>query len=107
MRRLGTVPALDGVRGLAVLLVMMVHLQLLMPYRQTGVRAVDGFIRGGYLGVDLFFVLSGFLITALLLDESNRRGTVRFGAFYIRRALRLLPALYVLLLAHYVYFRVE
>jgi peptidoglycan/LPS O-acetylase OafA/YrhL len=107
MRRLGAVPALDGVRGLAVLLVMIVHVQLLMPFRQTGVRFVDGFIQGGYLGVDLFFVLSGFLITALLLDESNRRGAVRFGRFYLRRALRLLPALYVLLLAHYVYFRIE
>ena len=107
LRPLGTVPALDGVRGLAVLLVMMVHLQLLMPYRQTGVRAIDGFIQGGYLGVDLFFVLSGFLITALLLDESDRRGSVRFGSFYLRRALRLLPALYVLLLAHYLYYRIE
>ncbi len=107
LRRLGTVPALDGVRGLAVLLVMMVHLQLLLPFEQTGVGWIDGFIRGGYLGVDLFFVLSGFLITALLLQETEERGgVIRYGAFYIRRALRLLPALYVLLAAYVVYVRV-
>jgi len=103
LRQLGTVPALDGLRGLAVLLVMMVHLQLLLPFEQTGIGAIDGFIRGGYLGVDLFFVLSGFLITALLLNEMGGTGWIRFGAFYIRRALRLLPALYVLLAAHVIY----
>jgi len=99
-RRLGVVPALDGVRGVAVLLVVVVHLKLLFPYGVTGWDSVDTFIDGGILGVDLFFVLSGFLITALLLRELDATNWVRFGAFYARRALRLLPALYLLLAVH-------
>ncbi len=75
-------PALDGLRGVAVLLVLAYHLGYSIP-------------RGGFVGVDVFFVLSGFLITTLLLDEFSRRGSIAFGAFYIRRGLRLLPALVV------------
>src|SRR5258705_8415033 len=71
------VPALDGVRGLAVLAVVLFH---------------GGHLRGGYLGVDLFFTLSGFLITSLLLAESRRTGGVSLGGFWARRAPRLLPA---------------
>ena len=77
--RLGHVPALDAVRGIAILLVLGVHAGRLLP--------------GGVLGVDLFFVLSGFLITSLLLGEWADTGRIAFGAFYRRRALRLLPAL--------------
>jgi peptidoglycan/LPS O-acetylase OafA/YrhL len=102
-RRLTLFPALDGVRGLAVLLVVVTHLQLLVPYEVTGIDWLDDIIEGSYLGVDLFFVLSGFLITSLLLDEVRGTGNLRFGAFYARRALRLLPALYVMLAAHAVY----
>src|SRR5437588_243135 len=85
MGRLGHVAALDGLRGVAILLVVSVHF--------TGVP------KGGGLGVDLFFVLSGFLITTLLLEERERDGRIRIRAFYERRARRLLPALAVLLLA--------
>jgi len=75
--------ALDGVRGVAVLLVVAYHLGL--PHSS----------RGGTIGVLMFFVLSGFLITTLLLRECDSTGTVRFSWFYARRALRLLPALAV------------
>jgi len=73
-------PALDGLRGAAVAAVVLFHLDRL---------------QGGFLGVDLFFVLSGFLITSLLLAESARRGRVDLGTFWARRARRLLPALWL------------
>ena len=73
-------PALDGVRALAVLAVLAFHGG--MPWA-----------RGGFLGVDAFFVLSGFLITSLLVAEWERTGTLSLGAFWARRARRLLPAL--------------
>ena len=75
---LGHVPALDGLRGLAVLGVVAFHV---------------GWIDGGYLGVDAFFVLSGFLITSLLLAEHDRRGRIALARFWGRRARRLLPAM--------------
>jgi peptidoglycan/LPS O-acetylase OafA/YrhL len=79
VRRLRHVPGLDGLRGIAILLVLLNH---------SGLK-----ILGGGLGVDLFFCLSGFLITALLLSEWSERGSISFTDFYRRRALRLLPAL--------------
>jgi peptidoglycan/LPS O-acetylase OafA/YrhL len=78
-------PALDGLRALAVLAVLAVHFPV-------------PFIDGGFLGVDLFFVLSGFLITTLLYVEWEETGTLRLGAFYGRRALRLFPGLAACLL---------
>lgn len=98
-RRLGHVPELDCVRGTALVLVVLAHLFIIWP-TWTFHRTFSG---GGFLGVDLFFVLSGFLITALLLEEESRRGFVRLGSFYWRRALRLLPALWLVLVAHLVY----
>ena len=82
---LGRRPGLDGLRGLAVLAVMAYH---------SGPRAL---FRGGFLGVDVFFVLSGFLVTAVLLQEYQQRGTFPIPRFYVRRALRLFPALLVML----------
>ena len=75
-------PQLDGVRALAVLSVVASHAQV----RQ---------LAGGGIGVDIFFVLSGFLITSLLIREKQASGTISFSAFYKRRAARLLPALVI------------
>ena len=76
------IPALDGLRGVAVAGVLAFH---------------AGLLPGGYLGVDLFFVLSGFLITSLLVAEHAREGRIRLGAFWARRARRLIPALFTAL----------
>jgi peptidoglycan/LPS O-acetylase OafA/YrhL/lysophospholipase L1-like esterase len=84
-RRRG-IPALDGVRAVAVALVLVDH------------GGIPG-VAGGFLGVDLFFVLSGFLITSLLLDEHSRTGWIGLAGFWTRRARRLLPALVVMVLA--------
>ncbi len=81
---LSYLPALDGVRALAVLGVMAFH-------------SAIPFLPAGFLGVDTFFVLSGFLITTLLLGEWRRRMTIRLGAFWARRARCLLPALFLVL----------
>ena len=86
--RLTHQPALDGLRGLAVAGVLLFH---------------GGHLSGGFLGVDAFFVLSGFLITSLLLAEARDRGGIALGAFWMRRARRLLPALTCVLLAVAVY----
>lgn len=82
------IPALDGLRGIAVALVLVFH---------------AGLVTGGYIGVDLFFVLSGFLITRLLLVEVDRSGRVDLRRFWLRRARRLLPALMLFLLVVAVY----
>ena len=71
--------ALDGLRGLALLGVLFFH--------------AGGALRGGYLGVDLFFVLSGYLITSLLLGEQQATGRIALWPFWVRRARRLFPAL--------------
>jgi peptidoglycan/LPS O-acetylase OafA/YrhL len=81
---LAHVPALDGLRAVAVSMVIAYHL---------GIAQVGG----GFLGVDLFFVLSGFLITTLLLREFAANGRIDLVSFWLRRARRLLPALFVLL----------
>ena len=77
-------PGLDGLRGIAVLAVIIYHADVSM-------------LVGGFLGVDVFFVLSGFLITALLIDELTHTNTVDRARFYMRRIRRLMPALFLVL----------
>jgi peptidoglycan/LPS O-acetylase OafA/YrhL len=84
--RKGYVGALDGVRAIAVALVVLFHL---------GLSAFTA----GFVGVDVFFVVSGFLITTLMLEERARTGRISLPAFWARRARRLLPALALLLVA--------
>lgn len=90
------IPQLDGLRGVAILLVVFAHAwNGVYPARNRLIgRVAVGVVSGGGLfGVRLFFVLSGFLITSILLREHERTGTVGLRAFYGRRARRLLPAL--------------
>src|SRR5829696_6585117 len=82
--RLSYSPGLDGLRAIAVVAVLLYHANLT-------------WIPGGFLGVEVFFVISGYLITALLLAEWHQKGTINLKDFWLRRARRLLPALYVLL----------
>jgi peptidoglycan/LPS O-acetylase OafA/YrhL len=94
----GRIPSLDGLRALAILLVIFAHSHFpgdhLLP-----LRVLRG--RSGFLGVQVFFVLSGFLITTLMLREIRRTGKLSLGGFYIRRALRIVPVYtaYLLLVA--------
>src|SRR5688572_25806124 len=78
--RVPYLPGLDGMRALAVVAVMIYH-------------ANSEWLPGGFLGVDVFFVISGYLITLLLIAEQERTGRVHLGHFWLRRARRLLPAL--------------
>lgn len=84
--RMGHQPGLDGLRGLSVLAVIAYH---------AGFSA----FHGGFLGVEVFFVVSGYLITTLLLEEHERSAAVSLRSFWVRRARRLLPALAVVLIA--------
>jgi peptidoglycan/LPS O-acetylase OafA/YrhL len=89
-RHFGYQPALDGIRAFAVAAVLFYH-------------AGESWAVGGFLGVDTFFVLSGFLITTLLVTEWANRGTVDLLNFWIRRARRLLPALFLVMVGIIVY----
>jgi peptidoglycan/LPS O-acetylase OafA/YrhL len=82
--RLPYLPGVDGLRAVAVVSVLLYHAEF-------------SWMIGGYLGVEVFFVISGYLITSLLFAERSRTGGVKLGTFYIRRARRLLPALFVTL----------
>ena len=84
--RMGYQPALDGLRALSVIAVISYH------------AGID-WIPGGFIGVEVFFVVSGFLITSLMIDEQHVSGKVSLKQFWIRRARRLLPALFTMLIA--------
>ena len=81
------VPELDGLRGIAIIVVLIHH------------QLTAFSLKGGFLGVDLFFVLSGFLITGLLVSEFDYTGSISIRKFYMRRVLRLGPALALYLIA--------
>ena len=91
---LARIPSLDGLRALSIFLVVCLH-----SLQRYGLNHHVGFVwyalfNGGY-GVSIFFVISGFLITSLLLQEQRKRGSISLPGFYLRRAFRILPPLYV------------
>jgi peptidoglycan/LPS O-acetylase OafA/YrhL len=88
--RLGYIPALDGLRALAVVAVLLYH-------------GNQRWIPGGFLGVDVFFVISGYLITCLLLSDWQQHGRVGLKRFWFRRARRLLPALFAMIFVVSIY----
>lgn len=84
-------PEIDGLRTIAVLSVIIYHAEFAFG---TG-----KLLPGGFLGVDVFFVISGFLITSLMMKEFHKTGTISIANFYERRARRLIPALFIVMLA--------
>lgn len=96
--KLGYRPALDGLRGFGMIIVLSFHVwSILLERPYTPVPT------GTFIGVDIFFTMSGFLITTLLIEEYRRRGRISLKFFYIRRLLRLAPALLTFLVAISIY----
>jgi len=107
-RRLQTtlLPQLDGLRGIAVLLVLWFHFPFIAG--SPGSQAftdVGHKIRSGTIGVDVFFALSGFLITRILINERVITGTISFSNFYFKRSLRIFPAYYISIIFCIIMFR--
>jgi len=90
LSRVPYLPGLDGLRAVAVVAVMVYH-------------ANSTWLSAGFLGVEVFFVISGYLITLLLIAEKERTGGVRVGQFWFRRARRLLPALFLMMVGLVIY----
>src|SRR5208282_4325811 len=91
------IPSLDGLRALSIAIVILSHTKSLLPSPIANSGLFRYVIGGGLHGVQIFFVISGYLITTLLLREYNRTGSVSFKRFYARRALRIFPAFYIYL----------
>ena len=89
------VPAFDGIRGIAILSVIVFH-SLLVGNVSSFDKGIGRFAGMGWLGVDLFFVLSGFLITGILVDTKGGDGF--FKNFYARRTLRIFPLFYLMVI---------
>jgi peptidoglycan/LPS O-acetylase OafA/YrhL len=93
------IPSLDGLRAISITLVILSHLVM---WKHVSFELLKSY---GILGVNIFFVLSGYLITNLLLHEYERRSTISLRAFYIRRAFRIFPAAFVFLAVVIVLYR--
>jgi peptidoglycan/LPS O-acetylase OafA/YrhL len=95
--RRGRIPCLDGVRAIAVALVLLAHARRTVGWPAGALAPLDAAGRVGHVGVEAFFVLSGFLITTLMLREIDRTDRLDLRAFYWRRVLRIVPAYAALL----------
>jgi peptidoglycan/LPS O-acetylase OafA/YrhL len=95
--RSGFIPELNGLRAIAIILVFLCHVRLFIPDTDSAWRLIKTYLGLGWVGVDLFFVLSGFLITGILLDTRNAKNY--FSGFYVRRILRIFPLYYAVLTA--------
>jgi peptidoglycan/LPS O-acetylase OafA/YrhL len=91
------IPSLDGLRALSILIVILSHTKSLLPAAITRSGLFRYLIGGGLHGVQMFFVISGYLITTLLLRESGKTNTISLKRFYARRALRIFPPFYAYL----------
>ena len=94
---MGRIPSLDGLRALSIALVLVKHSVMMEPFDRHHAFIWD-VIGNGDLGVTIFFVISGFLITSLLLKERSETGQLSLSRFYIRRAFRILPPYYAFLI---------
>ncbi|MBS2011608.1 MAG: acyltransferase [Deltaproteobacteria bacterium] len=93
-------PALDGVRGVAILVVLVHNLSIIEARATTIEKLWTAIVEAGWIGVQLFFVLSGFLITGILVDDRERPGRLR--TFYLRRVVRIFPLYYAFLFLYFV-----
>lgn len=99
-KRLEKFPAFDGFRGIGVVVVIFTHCpQVLESGLYNAIWHVNQLSRVGYIALDIFFVMSGFFITRLLLRERAKTGRISFKDFYIRRALRIFPVYYLTVIA--------
>ena len=89
-------PELDGIRSIAILLVIFFHCRIIAAPQNPAEKVYYALVESGWIGVDLFFVLSGFLITGILLDTFKQENY--FRNFYLRRILRIFPLYYAVLL---------
>lgn len=90
------IPSISGLRAISILLVLNAHWGYFDPQGYLGIFA------NASLGVNIFFVISGYLITSLLLNEEEANSTISLKNFYIRRTIRIFPALYILLLFYFI-----
>ena len=98
----GTIAGLDGMRAIAVTVVFASHFSIGLPWLDEQ-NWYGQFRRAGFLGVNMFFVLSGFLITYKLLETRHADGSLALRRFYVSRTARIFPAVLVFLVAHFIY----
>ncbi|MDB5566885.1 MAG: hypothetical protein JWP84_3451 [Tardiphaga sp.] len=104
-QRLEKFPAFDGFRGVAVLVVVFSHLPQVVDSELYNIAwKLNQALRTGYVALDIFFAISGFFITRLLLRECAKTGRISFSNFYARRALRIFPVYYLVVVSCYIIF---